>query len=225
MKPKIKPETLAGGGDSDGGNRGNSIPPIAMPADRRLPNRCPSLAEIRDEEEPAFIEEYQMGPQSSGFFLSGATGTSSSERWLLRPSAWPDVPASGNSTLTLPSDTRHWRDCSAPQTGPGLTWRCAAESRDQWSSQPLRVPEPEAAATCLGPLGITAGAVPASAWPPGLGSPAADRLVASALPSSRKRRPSRRSSGMSSPIAVIPQHGDVAFRAFPVFHAVSCLIG
>ena len=68
MEAKVKSKPLARWGDGDGGNGRNPLPRVAVFEDGGMADRCPSLAHVRDEEESAFVEEYQMGPKSLGFF-------------------------------------------------------------------------------------------------------------------------------------------------------------
>jgi len=57
VETEVKPKALARGGYREGGDCGNSIPPVAVPEDGGLPDRRPSLADVRDEEKSAFVEE------------------------------------------------------------------------------------------------------------------------------------------------------------------------
>jgi hypothetical protein len=124
VETEVKSKPLPQRGDSDGRDRRNPIPFVAVSEDGCPPDGCPGLADVRDEEEPAFVEEYQMGPKSSSFFLYAATPLSSSGRWLARLSVWPDVPAFGTSI----------GDPSSPAThGPGGNESRSA-SRSAWQS-------------------------------------------------------------------------------------------
>ena len=102
VETEVKPKALASGGYREGGDCGNAIPPIAVPEYGGLPDRCPGLADVRDEEKSAFVEECEVGTKSFGFFLYPATRVSSSGRWLSRPFVWLDVPASAKSIQSLP---------------------------------------------------------------------------------------------------------------------------
>jgi len=70
VQTEVKSKPLPQRGYGDGRDGRNPIPLIAVSEDGRLPDRCPGLADVRDEEEPAFVEKYEMGPKSSGFFYT-----------------------------------------------------------------------------------------------------------------------------------------------------------
>jgi len=129
VEAEVKSKPLAQRGDSDRRDRRNPIPLIAVSEDGRLPDRRPGLADVRDEEEPAFVEEYQMGPKSSSFFLYAATPLSSSGRWLARLSVWPDVPASGTSIGEPSSPATHGPGGSESRSASRSAWQSAAGSR------------------------------------------------------------------------------------------------
>lgn len=63
---------------------------------RRLSAKRPSALNVRDEQEPTFVEEDQMGSQRPGFFLSAANPAASTGRWPLRFAEEPAVRASGS---------------------------------------------------------------------------------------------------------------------------------
>ncbi|MFH0920888.1 MAG: hypothetical protein V1913_11050 [Fibrobacterota bacterium] len=107
MKTEVETQALPRGGYRKGGDCGNPIPLVAVPEDRGLPDCRPSLTDVRDEENPAFVEEGEMGAKSSGFFLYPATRVSSSGRWLSRPSAWHGAPASAMSIRSSPSPAKY----------------------------------------------------------------------------------------------------------------------
>ena len=56
VETKVQPETLSGWGHGDTGDDGNAIPSIAVREQRGLSDRRPGLAEVRDEEEAAFVD-------------------------------------------------------------------------------------------------------------------------------------------------------------------------
>jgi len=78
VETEVKSKPLARWGDTECGDGRNPLPRVAVFEDRRMANRCPGLAHVRDEEESAFVEEYEMGPKSLGFFLTPVTDASSS---------------------------------------------------------------------------------------------------------------------------------------------------
>jgi hypothetical protein len=74
------------------------VAPVAMAELRRAAHGRPGLADVRDEEKSAFVEEDEMGPTSGGVFLYGATCAASSARSLTRPAGWRGARAFANST-------------------------------------------------------------------------------------------------------------------------------
>ena len=115
METTVQPEMLPGWGHGDTGDDGDAIPSIAVFEQRGLSDRRPRLADVRDEEEAAFVEEDEMGPKSLGFFLSAATRVSSSARWRARPVAAPAAPASDTSSPSPASPATHGLDDSVSQ--------------------------------------------------------------------------------------------------------------
>ncbi len=109
VETEVKSKPLARWGDGDGGDGRNPLPPVAVSKDRGMADRCPGLAHVRNEKESAFVEEYEMGPKSLGFFLTRAIAASSNVRWLARFSAWPGAPASATSILDPSSLATHDR--------------------------------------------------------------------------------------------------------------------
>ena len=73
METEVKSKPLARWGDGDCGDGRNPLPAVAVSKDRGMADRRPSLTHVRDKEESAFVEEYEMGPKSLGFFLTRAT--------------------------------------------------------------------------------------------------------------------------------------------------------
>lgn len=128
VETKVKPETPLGRGYGDAGDDGNPIPPVAMLKKGGLPNRRPGLADVRDEEESAFVEKDEMGPKFLGFFLNAANRVSSSARWLSRPVAEPAAPASDRSSPSPASPATHGQDDSVFRNVSRSAWICAAES-------------------------------------------------------------------------------------------------
>lgn len=129
VQTEVKSKPLPQRGYGDGRDGRNPIPLIAVSEDGRLPDRCPGLADVRDEEEPAFVEKYEMGPKSSGFFLYSATRISSSGRWFPRLFVWPDVAASATSIRDSSSPATHGLGGSESRNAFRSAWQSAAGSR------------------------------------------------------------------------------------------------
>lgn len=68
----IQPQATIRRRDGEAGDGGNAIAPVAVPQEGRAPLRRPGLADIRDEQKPAFVEEREMGSTPLGVFLYGA---------------------------------------------------------------------------------------------------------------------------------------------------------
>ena len=115
VETKVQPEMLPRWGHGDTGDDGDAIPSIAVFEQRGLSDRRPGLADVRDEEEAAFVEEDEMGPKSLGCFLSAAARVSSSARWRSRPVAAPAAPASDTSSPSPASLATHGLDDSVSQ--------------------------------------------------------------------------------------------------------------
>lgn len=165
METEVETQALPRGGYRKGGDCGNPIPPIAVPEDGGLPDWCPGLADIRDEEKPAFVEESEMGTKSSSFFLCPSTRASSSGRWLSRPVAWRGAPASAMSIRNSPSTARYGLGDSEFRNAYGSAWKCAAVSTNPSRIQPPMVLVPAAAAACASAAAPTAADGRKPAWP------------------------------------------------------------
>jgi hypothetical protein len=132
VETEVKSKALARWGDGNGGDGRNPLSRIAVSEDRGMADRRPGLAHVRDEEESAFVEEDEMGPKSSGFFLTRATAASSSVRWLARFSAWLGAPASATSILDPSSLATHDRSDRESRNVSRSAWQFAAESIVLW---------------------------------------------------------------------------------------------
>jgi hypothetical protein len=53
-------------------DNGNSVPAIAVPKARRVPDGRPGLADVGDKQEAALIDERQMSAAAPGVFLTNA---------------------------------------------------------------------------------------------------------------------------------------------------------
>jgi len=168
VETEVKSKPLAQRGDGDGGDGRNSLPAVAVPEDRCTADRRPGLAHVRNEEEASFVEEYEMGPKSLGFFLTPATPASSSLRWLARFSAWPDAPASATSILNPSSLATHDRSDRECRNVSRSAWRFAAGSIALWYNLPRQHLAPTVAGACAFVTWTTVAGARAWAWPAGL---------------------------------------------------------
>lgn len=68
----IQPQAAIGGGHREGRDGGGPVAPVAVAREGGEAAGRPGLADVRNEQEPAFVEEREMGATSSGVFLYGA---------------------------------------------------------------------------------------------------------------------------------------------------------
>ncbi len=66
----VEAEVLSLRTDGDGRDDGDPVSPIAMTNDRGLATRCPGLHDIRDQQEPRFVGENEVGAQPRGVFFT-----------------------------------------------------------------------------------------------------------------------------------------------------------
>lgn len=225
VQAQIEAKSYPAGRDGDSGDGGDPITPVAVSEDRGLSDRCPGLANVRNEEEAAFVEEGEMGPKSLGFFLYAATWISSTGRSLPRLFAWPDVPVSAMSTPSSASLAKHGPGGRGPQNAARSASLCAAGS-----TNPLRIQLPEppvsgVAAVRASAVVTTAAAFPTQAWAAERSPHPPESSEPSAPPSLWKHSRSR------PPIDRSCQHGATSWRGTSVppavegFLGVSCPIG
>jgi len=222
VETEVKSKPLARRGDGDGRDCRNSLPAVAVPNDRGVANRRPSLAHVRDEEEAAFVEEDEMGPKSSGFFLTPATPASSSVRWLARFSAWPGAPASATSILNPSSLATHDRRDRESRNVSRSAWQYAAESIVPWCTRLRQLHAPTVRGACVFVpwTSVVGGRVPV--WAAGLlprhgGSPAPN-----APPNLSKRLAWRPQTGTSCQPAAAPSLDVFALLTVEGFPGVAC---
>jgi len=225
VETEVKSKTRARGGHGDGGDGGNSISPIAVSEDGGLADRRPGLADVRNEEEPAFVEEDEMGPKSLGFFLYSATRISSSGRWPPRPFAWPGAPVFATSIPNSASPATHGPGGSGSRNAARSVWICAAGSTVGSCILP---PEDLVLATvtaCVSGTATVAVDARASAW---AGEPLClpgGSSVSSAPQSLWRSSGSRPPTDTSCQTAARQRHGVFVLRAVEGFHGVACPIG
>lgn len=137
MHTDIEPKMLSFGRYRKNRNGRNLISAVAVPEQRRTANRCPGTADIRYEQKSAFVQQIQMGTKSSGFFLYGATFSSSNLRWPSRLAPMPVVLVSDNSIPVLSvAASRLLPGYNGHGNSSGLTGQYASESRVPWDNLP-----------------------------------------------------------------------------------------
>ncbi len=154
----IESQPLIPWGYREAGDGGDPIPPITVVQEGCSSHRCPGLTDVGDEQEPALVEESQMGLKSSGFFLYGASSASSSVRWPLGPSGSPVVPAFANS-ISVPraaaSILPRWS--SEPQSVARPASQSASGSTSRWSNRLASLPAIAIALTARSASSTSAG--------------------------------------------------------------------
>jgi len=65
----VHPESPSARGNRQGSDGGDTVPAIAVIQERRLAPGSPRAAHRRDQEEPAFVDKYEVGTQPTRFFL------------------------------------------------------------------------------------------------------------------------------------------------------------
>jgi hypothetical protein len=98
VESDIKAESSASRRDGKSANGRDLLMAVTMAEDWCLARRSPCLTDKRYEQEPAFVQECQVGPKFSGFFLYWAKSCFSILQWPSRFAAKPVSPASGSSS-------------------------------------------------------------------------------------------------------------------------------
>ena len=224
VQTEVKSKPLAQRGYGDRRDGRNPIPLIAMSEDGRFPDRCPGLAHVRDEEEPAFVEKYEMGPNSSGFFLYPANRISSSGRWFPRLCVWPDVPASATSIGDSSSPATHGPGGSESRSAFRSAWQSAAGSTGlSCILLPKRL-SPAIAAACASGTGRTVADAQGLAWAAERLAHLGERSGPNALQSLSRSLESRPQTDTSCQLAVEQRPDVFVLPAAGGYHWVSCPI-
>jgi len=224
METEVKSKPLVQWRDGDCRDGRNPLPRVAVSEDRGMADRRPGLAHVRDKKESAFVEEYEMGPKSLGFFLTRATAASSSVRCLARFSAWLGAPASATSILDRSSLATHDRSDTESRNVSRSAWQCAAASI-ALSYIPLRRHlAPTVAKACVFATWTTVAVGQALVWAAGLWLHLGESPGPNAPLSLSKRLESRPLTGMfCQPVAVLRLDVFVLL-AVEGFHGVACPI-
>ncbi len=224
MEVKVKPKPLSQWRDSDGGDGRNPIPLVAVSEDGGMADRRPGLADVRNEEEAAFVEECEMGPKSLGFFLSSATDASSSVGWPARLSVWPGAPASAMSILDPSSPATHGRGDTEFRIVSGSAWRSVAGSTDPWYIPPPQRLAAGVRGACASETGTTGAVGQASVWAEARLLHPGESPGPNAPLSLLKRSESRPRTDTSCQLAAEPWPDFFVLLAVEGFHGVACLI-
>ena len=136
VKPRVESHPTPAGRDGEAGDGRDAEPFIPVPELGRLSPGSPRVTDVRDEQEPTFVEEDQMRFPLKGVFLYAASGNASSGRWPLRRAPKPVAGASGKSSPVAPLAARHARDGSAHRTVGQSDGRFEAASTHRWNNPP-----------------------------------------------------------------------------------------
>jgi len=146
VKSEIEPQALAAGRNRKTPDDRDLVPAVAVPQYRSLPHGGPGLTNVGDEQEAAFVEKRQVGPESLGFFLCAAKYNASKTQSPCRFSGWPGVPASGNSTGTVSAAiSRRLPESSGPRDAFRSAGKSASMSTARWCGLPPERPSPATA--------------------------------------------------------------------------------
>jgi hypothetical protein len=224
VETEVKSKPLARWRDGDGGDGRNPLPAVAVSKDRGMADRRPGLAHVRNEKESAFVEEYEMGPKSSGFFLTRATAFSSTVRWLARFSAWPGAPASATSIVDPSSLATHARSDRESRNVSRSAWQFAARSRVLSCTPPRQHLAPTVARAAAFATWTTVAGARALVWAAGLRPHLGESPGPNAPPSLSKRSASRPQTGTFCQLAAKLWPAVFGFLAVEGFHGVACPI-
>lgn len=161
VKSEIEPQALAVGRNRKSPDDRNLVPAVAVPQYRSLPHGGPGLTNVGNEQEAAFVEKRQVGPESSSFFLYVARYNVSKTQSPCRFSGWPGVPVSGNSTGTpCAVISRRPPESSGPRDAFRSVGKSASTSIALWYGLPPEHPAPTTAVYSLSVSRINGKGVP-----------------------------------------------------------------
>ena len=147
-----------------------------------LSPECPGPLDVRDEQEPTFVEKDQLGLEPFGFFLYAAKCNASNVRWLPRPFVMLAAPVSGNLTPGWSGVSKHGNGDTRPRNICESDAPHGLVSTDPWrnlepESQPEEVPKvspSEAGRACADAPAPVGNAIPSD---PSLGSSATSETL------------------------------------------------
>src|SRR6266487_1287409 len=134
LEADVQPQMLALGGHREGGQGRDPVMLIVVADDGRVPRGRPGAAAGRNEQKAALIQEGEVGPKSSGFFLWPAICSAASGQWPARRVGWPGLRAPDNSSRSDARASRRVPGDSAPQSAPGSPPRSAVRSTARWQT-------------------------------------------------------------------------------------------
>ncbi len=191
VETKVQPETLSGWGHGETGDDGKVIPSIAVFEQRGIADRRPGPADVRDEEESAFVEEDVLVTTCSGFFFTRPIVCLPARDGCLVPLQSPPLRLLTRPAQAPASPATHGLDDSVSRNVSRSAWRCAAGSTGL--SYILRTGNPVPATATSGASGAVSASADAQeqAWAGALSSHPCDGLEPSAPPNLLKHSGSR----------------------------------
>ncbi len=136
MKSTIQSKTPPLGRDRQGRD-GRDLGPVASRyQNRRMASGSPCTRNGGNQQEPAFIEEAQVGSKFCGFFLCEATPAASNSEWPSRFAPGLVWWASDTSSPWFSSVSRHSESCTVSQIHDRSALRSGVMSTD-WSHSQL----------------------------------------------------------------------------------------
>lgn len=223
MEPRVEGQALPLRGDAEGRDGRELGPAPRNEQIRGLSPRGPRSGNVGDKQEPAFIEEDQMGPKRGGLFLYGATRTASSRRSPPRCAPEPASAASDSSNRDPASTSRRDKGDTPPRTA----WRSPRQSVSRSTrlcgsrlGEGLVPAASESAASGKQTAGETA-----QEWaePEVLGAHACGRPDANGRPNSRMLPSWKRWIGSSCRTSEEPWPGAFGVPTAGVYLGVSCI--
>ena len=197
------------------------VVPVAVADARCLSLGRPGAVDIRDQQEPALIDEHEVRAPARGVFLSGAIPPASTGRWRARRARPRGVRASGSSTSGRSAPSRHGRGDTGPRTRAESAPRRAAASTDRSGARPVAAPESTAARVDASASGTGAAGGPASAWRSVPACPSGGTPAASETPNSRRRRSAGPPQRASDRTPTTERHGADASPVAWAFQGVA----
>jgi hypothetical protein len=135
LEAEVQPQMLALGGHREGGQGRDPVMLRVVADEGRMPRGRPGAAAGRNEPKAALIQEGEVGPKSSGFFVWPATWSAASGPWPARRVGWPALRAADNSSLSDARASRRVPGDRAPHRPPGSPPRSAVRSAAHWQTQ------------------------------------------------------------------------------------------
>jgi hypothetical protein len=189
-----------------------------------LSTKCPGPFDMRDEQEPTFVEKDQVSSQCVGVFLYAASGNASTVRWPSRPFAALVAPVSGSLIPNWSKASTHDTGDTPPRNICESNVSHGLTSRDPWRNPGPEHPPAEAPGVSPSEEGTACAGVPV---PAGHAIPSVPSVDSSATSETLNWRPllwcERSPTTVCRPLKAGWRAG-AASPGAPDFHWVSCMI-